>query len=132
MKLWEAVELVSEIEGLVFQKKNEKNEIENETAIKGLLNEKFNLKTKYILRKNLDVLQKEKDNYEKGKDEIRKEHVDEKTRAIKKSEEANKKLKDLGEIDIEVDLQKFNLDDVNVETEYGYQFFLKFLIKEEK
>jgi hypothetical protein len=131
MKLWQAVELVSEIEGLVFQKKNKKDEVTTETAIKGLLNEKLSLKAKYVLRKNLEVLQKEKDNYEKGKAEIAEEHIDKKTEKVINIEEGNKKLKDLGEIEIEVELYQFDLDDVNFEADYHYQFFLKFLIKEE-
>jgi hypothetical protein len=136
MKLTIADCLNLEIEIAGF--KNEQGEI----LLKGLLNEPLNLKTKYWLNKLLTKLQAEKKHFTESRDSLIRElgEVQEDGSIaipmLKDGEqnpniiEFNKQAEDLLKQEIEIEINKFQIENFDFESDQNYPTFMSKCIEE--
>lgn len=129
IKIKEVLELEVQLNGL----KGEGIEI------KGLLNERLNIKTKYWLGKIFDQVQSEKKSFSTLRDELIKKYGEEKDGSFqvdpvingKQNKNFTKFFEELNVLldqEIEMKFPKMSIDDFDLETDSNYTFLLSYLI----
>jgi len=129
IKIKEVLELEVQLNGL----KGEGFEI------KGLLNEKLNIKTKYWLGKIFDQVQSEKKSFSTLREELIKKYGEEKDGSFqvnplidgKQNKNFTKFFEELNVLldqEVEMKFPKMSIDDFDLETDGNYTFLLSYLI----
>ena len=114
----------------------------DKVSIKGILNEKINIKTKYWLGRLAQQIAKEKQSFEGLRDELIKKYgevsesgnieikamIDDKPNP--KIFEFQKEIEDLIKEEIEIKFPQLDLESFDFESENNYSYLLKYIIKE--
>lgn len=115
----------------------------DKVSIKGILNEKINIKTKYWLGRLSEQITKEKQSFEKLRDELIKKHgevsengnIEIKTMIDDKPNpkifEFQKEIEDLIKEEIEIKFPELELESFDFESENNYSYLLKYIVKED-
>lgn len=131
IKIKEALELQVQLAGF-------KNA---QASVKGILDEKISIKTKYWLGKVLTEISKEQDSFNKLREELIKKYGEEGDNGFeikptvdgkpnKKLTKFMEEINTLLEQDIEIKFPSLSIDDFDFESENNYSFLLSFIINE--
>lgn len=104
----------------------------DKVKIKGILNEKLNVKTKYWLGKFSDKIQKEKVTFGKLRDELIKKYGEEQEdgsfTVTEKIKEFNEEIHSLIDMEVEIETPKLDIESFDFESETDYSYLLKFIV----
>ena len=115
----------------------------DKVEVKGILNEKINIKTKYWLGRLAQQIAKEKQSFESLRDELIKKYgevsesgnieikatIDDKPNP--KIFEFQKEIEDLIKEEIEIKFPQLDLESFDFESENNYSYLLKYIVKED-